>query len=89
MPWFSAFVLFAIVWAMVLFIVLPIRLKTQGESGDIVPGTPSSAPANPQMKRRLVITTAVSLVIWGAIVAVIVSGVISIEDLDVFYRPTP
>ena len=41
----SAIVLFAIVWFMVFFIALPIRLKTQGDVGEIVPGTQAGAPA--------------------------------------------
>ena len=35
----SAFVLFAVIWFMVFLIVIPIRLQTQGEVGQIVPGT--------------------------------------------------
>ncbi len=33
----SALVLFAVIWFLVLFIVLPIRLKTQGDLGEIAP----------------------------------------------------
>ncbi len=36
----SAMVLFAVIWFATLFLILPIRLKTQAEAGDIVPGTP-------------------------------------------------
>lgn len=85
---FSSFVLFAVVWFMTLFVVLPLRLTTQGETGDVVPGTPQSAPSNPQIKKRMLITTAVALVIWGAIVAVILSEVIGIEDMDILFRLT-
>jgi len=42
---FSGFVLFAVFWFMVLFVVLPLRLQTQGENKNVVPGTPSSAPS--------------------------------------------
>ncbi len=85
---FSAFVLFAVIWFLTLFVVLPLRLKTQGETGDVVPGTPQSAPADPQIRKRMLITTAVSLVIWGAVVAIILSGVIGIEDMDILFRLT-
>ena len=31
----SAIVLFAVVWFMTLFIVLPLRLETQGDAGEV------------------------------------------------------
>ena len=46
----SALVLFAVIWFMVLFVTLPIRLKTQGDVGEIVPGTQAGAPVDPQLK---------------------------------------
>ena len=85
---FSAFVLFAVIWFMTLFVVLPLRLTTQGETGKVAHGTPESAPANPQIKKRMLITTGIALAIWGGGVAVILSGVIGIEDMDILFRLT-
>ncbi len=84
----SAIVLFAVVWFLTLFCVLPVRLETQGDQGQIEPGTHSGSPANPQMKKRFLITTAIAFVIWAALVAVILSGLITLDNLDVFKRPT-
>ena len=78
----SAIVLYAVVWFMVMFIVLPIGRRTQGDDGDIVPGTQAGAPANFNLKRTMIIVSAVALVVWAVICAVIISGVISIRDLD-------
>jgi len=85
----SALVLFAVIWFMVLFIVLPIRLKTQGDLGEIVPGTQAGAPEKPQMKKRFKIVTAIALVLWVIIAGTILSGVISVRDLDWFNRMGP
>lgn len=85
----AAFVLFAMVWFMVLFIALPIRLKTQADVGEVVPGTPASAPADPQLKKRALIVTAVSVVVWALLVWIIVSGVISVRDIDWMNRMPP
>ena len=85
MGWFSAFVLYAVIWFLTLFVVLPLRLTTQAEAGRIVPGTPESAPADARMKRRLWITTLVGTVIWAVVATVILSGWISVSDLDIFY----
>lgn len=82
---FSAFVLYSVIWFLTLFIVLPLRLTTQGEAGRVVPGTPESAPANPQMKRRLIVTTVAATAIWGLAVWVILSGAITLADLDRLY----
>jgi len=82
-------VLFAVVWFMVFFIVLPLRLTTQGEAGEVVPGTHASAPADPQLKKKARITTLVAVVVWAVIAGVILSGWITVRDLDWFDRMTP
>ncbi|WP_194098046.1 DUF1467 family protein [Marivivens aquimaris] len=84
----SAIVLFAVIWFMTFFVMLPIRLQTQGEVGDHVEGTHSSAPADgaAHVKRKALITTVVAIVLWGLIAGVILSGVITVRDLDWFQR---
>ncbi|MEJ6402788.1 DUF1467 family protein [Yoonia sp. 2307UL14-13] len=82
----SAIVLFAVVWAMVFFVVLPLRLTTQGETGDIVEGTHASAPADAQIGRKARVTTYWALPIWAIIAGTILSGVISVRDIDWFDR---
>ena len=82
----GAIVLYAITWFMTLFCVLPIRTVSQDEAKDIVPGTPPGAPAGEVMKRKAWITTLIATPIWVVIVAVIMSGWITIEDLDWFGR---
>ncbi len=83
----SAFVLLAVIWFMTLFVVLPIRLETQGDVGEKVEGTPASAPSSSfSMKRKLWIITAVAVPIWIIISAVIIWGGISVRDIDFFNR---
>ncbi|WP_370251760.1 DUF1467 family protein [Nioella sp.] len=86
MGWFSGLVLLAVVWFMTLFVVLPLRLKTQGDTGNVVPGTPSSAPDELQIKRKFLITSIVAVPIWGVLVALILSGKITVESFDLFTR---
>ncbi|MCC5969768.1 MAG: DUF1467 family protein [Pararhodobacter sp.] len=85
---FSGFVLFAVVWFMTLFVVLPLRLTTQGEAGAVVPGTPESAPANPQIRRRMLITSAVAVVIWAVLATIILTEMIGVDDIDFLFRMT-
>ncbi len=82
----SALVLYAVIWFLVLFIVLPIRLETQGDRGEVVPGTHAGAPANLQMGKKAKLVTLIAAVIWVLIAGVILSGVITVEDLDWFNR---
>ena len=78
----SAAVLFAVVWFLVFLIVLPIRVQTQGDLKDIVPGTHAGAPEHHHLGKKAVWTTVISLVVWGFFVAVILSGVISVDNLE-------
>ncbi|SEV95384.1 Predicted secreted protein [Cognatiyoonia koreensis] len=85
----SAIVLFAVVWFMVFFIVLPLRLETQGDVGEVVPGTHAGAPANLQMKKKVKTTSIWALGIWVVLATIIWSGLISVRDIDWFDRMTP
>ncbi|MDU9002418.1 DUF1467 family protein [Sedimentitalea todarodis] len=85
----SAIVLFAVIWFMTFFIALPIRVRTQGDEGKIEPGTHAGAPEVHNLKRKALISTAVALVIWAIVVTIILSGVISVRDLDWFNRMGP
>ena len=82
----GAIVLYATTWFLTLFCVLPWRTVSQDEAKDIVPGTPPGAPAGEVMKRKAWITTLIATPVWLVIVAVIMSGWITVEDLDWFGR---
>ena len=85
----SALVLFAVIWSMTFLIVLPIRVKTQGDLGEIVPGTHAGAPEVHNIGKKAKITTAISLVLWVITCGIILSEVISVRDLDWFDRMGP
>lgn len=54
--------IYFIMWWLTLFAVLPFGLRTQDEAGDVVPGTPESAPARPRMLRVFLLNTLVASV---------------------------
>jgi predicted secreted protein len=86
----SAIVLFAVIWFMVLFVVLPIRLETQGDAGERVDGTHLGAPSSSfSMKRKARITTIWAAGIWILIAGVILWGGITVRDIDMFDRLRP
>ena len=78
----SGFVLFAFVWFLTFLVVLPLRLKTQGDVGQVVNGTPQSAPSNLNLKRKIITTSIAAVCIWALLAYVIISGFITVQDLD-------
>lgn len=82
----SGIVLFAVVWAMVFFVVLPLKFVSQADAGEVVPGTHASAPADPQLKKKAKITTVWAFGIWAILAAIILSGAVGIRDIDMFDR---
>ncbi|MBO6885669.1 MAG: DUF1467 family protein, partial [Marivita sp.] len=82
----SAIVLYAVIWFMVFLIVIPIRLQTQGDVGQIVPGTHAGSPEVHNLKKKAWITTFVSIGLWIVIAGIILSGWITVRDLDFFGR---
>ena len=85
MNWFSAFVVWLIIWWLVLFIILPIGIRGQAEEGDIVKGSEPGAPHTLNMKRKFVQTTVIATGLWLGVCALILSGVFSWEVLFKFF----
>lgn len=53
-----------VIWWTTLFAVLPIGLRTQEEHGEVVPGTPESAPQKARIGRLFLINTVVATVVF-------------------------
>ncbi len=85
----SAIVLFSVIWFMLLLIALPMRMRSQEQDGHIVPGTPASAPVNPMIGKKMIWVTVATFVLWVPLVAFIMSGIVSIHDIDFYNRMGP
>ena len=85
----AAIVLYAVIWFLALFVALPIGEKSQSEAGDVVPGTPASAPVDPMLKRKLIWVTVITTLLWALLCGVILSGILSVRDFDIFNRMGP
>jgi predicted secreted protein len=86
----SGLVLFAVIWFLTFLVIIPIRIETQGDKGEIVPGTHAGAPENHYLQQKAVITTVVAALLWVVIAGIILSGIISVNDFDWFDRlPDP
>ena len=82
----SAFVLFAVIWFLTFLIVIPFKIKTQGDIGVVLKGTQAGAPEVHDLRKKAIITTGVSLILWLSITILIVSEIVTIEDIDLFGR---
>jgi len=82
----TGIVLYAIIWFMTLFIVLQVGVRSQSDAGERMQGTHGSAPVDPRLGRRFLITSGIAVVVWGVIAAIIISGAITIDDIDLFTR---
>ena len=80
----SGLVLYAVIWWMTFLVALPIRVKTQGDLGEVEPGTHAGAPQVHHLKRKAWITTGVAAVIWAIIAPIIIMGWLPISDMDFF-----
>ncbi|MDT7950029.1 MAG: DUF1467 family protein [Acetobacteraceae bacterium] len=75
MNWFTAFVVFLLVWWTLLFTVLPLWTRPQPEADEATGWR--GVPERPMMLRKLLVTTAISIVVWAAIMWVIQSPYLS------------
>jgi predicted secreted protein len=71
-----AIALYFVIWWTTLFAVLPLGVRTQGEEGVIVPGTPESAPAKPRLLRIAIINTIVASLVFALVWIALVKGFI-------------
>ncbi|MEM9796862.1 MAG: DUF1467 family protein [Pseudomonadota bacterium] len=78
---FSALVVFAMVWAMIMLIMLQVGLVTQGDRGARLHGTHASSPEEFKLGRKVLITTALAVPIWIGLIWLITSGTITIDTL--------
>lgn len=60
-----ALALYFVIWFITLFAVLPFGVRTQEEAGEVVPGTPESAPASPRLLRVFAINTIVATIVFA------------------------
>ncbi len=75
MNWFTAAILFVLIWWTVLFAVLPLGQKPRSEP-DPVSGY-RGLPEAPRIGRVVLITTAVSLLLWAGCELLITSNWLS------------
>ena len=57
--------IYFIIWWLMIFITLPFRMRPQLETGEVIGGTDPSAPAHPQLLKRMIWNTILSGIVFG------------------------
>ncbi len=76
----TAIAIYFLIWWITLFAILPFGVRSQEESGDIVPGTDPGAPALPRLVRKLIWTTLVASVVFALCWVIYKYQLITLED---------
>lgn len=85
----TGLVLYAVIWSMVFLIAIPIRLQTQSEAGKVVPGTHGGSPERHDLGKKALIVTLVAFLIWALAAWIILTGRVTLSDIDLFTRFGP
>jgi predicted secreted protein len=74
--------IYFVIWWIALFLTLPFGVRSQHEDGAGAPGTDPGAPVLTGMRRKLIWTTVISVVIFAAGLAAYHAGYLQIERLS-------
>ena len=74
----SGIVVYLITWWVVLFMVLPLGVRTPDAPAA---GHAPSAPARPRIRHKFLLTTIIAAVIWVVIYAIIEAELISFREM--------
>ena len=81
MSWVSVVAIYFIIWWVVLFVTLPLGVKSQIENQDVTLGTDHGAPTRPRLLRKMLLTTVISFAILGLFYVLTVKLGYSFDDI--------
>ncbi len=65
----GAIAIYFVVWWTALFVILPVRIHSQADSGLVTAGSDPGAPASPAVRERAIWTTIVSTLVFIVVAA--------------------
>jgi predicted secreted protein len=77
----TALAIYFIVWWIVLFTVLPFGVRSQAESGEVVPGSDPGAPAVPRLRAKIIWTTIVASAVFALLDVIYTLKLVSLDDM--------
>lgn len=82
----ASIVVYLMLWFLCLLVALPIGLRTQGDVGEVVPGTPSAAPVEAMLGRKFILVTIIATILWAIIYWIVAHSGLSVRDIDFWGR---
>ncbi|HAQ33787.1 MAG: hypothetical protein CMF74_16535 [Maricaulis sp.] len=80
----TGLVVFLITWWIVVFMILPIGIRSQQETGEMVQGTDPGAPSVANLKRKAWQTTVAASVIWLVLFVLIEFQPVRLDQIPFF-----
>ncbi|HLF58506.1 MAG TPA: DUF1467 family protein [Alphaproteobacteria bacterium] len=84
MNWFTGTATFLVVWFLVLFMVLPWGVKVAENPEQ---GHATSAPVNPRLGLKILVTTAIAVLVWLVVDYVVASNIIDFRPPESSANP--
>ncbi len=84
----SAIVLYCVIWALLFYMINPLWQTSQSEDGEVVPGTPASAPVDAMLRKKAIITTAIATVLFVLAYSTIEFGWLTLDDISFIELPS-
>jgi predicted secreted protein len=63
----GSIIFFLIIWWLILFVLLPINIQNNASEINGYDGNDRGAPNNPQLFKKFIITTIISVILWSII----------------------
>lgn len=76
MNWFTALLVYVVLWWLTLFTVLPLRIKVPE---NVPPGHATSAPENPRLLFKAGLTSVIAAALWIAFYVIVVIDVFDLK----------
>ena len=84
----SAFVLYSVIWAILFYMINPLWQTSQSEDGKVTPGTPASAPIDPMIRKKVIITTVIATALFALAMLTLEYGWITLDDVSFLKAPS-
>ena len=81
----GSIILFLLIWWLLLFTILPLNISNNAEKNINNDGNDSGAPNNPQIFKKFLITTIISIIIWSIMYIFLKDQGLLLYILDIFY----
>jgi predicted secreted protein len=84
----SAIVFYCVIWAIVFFMVNPLWQTSQSEDGKVISGTPASAPVDPMLRKKVILTTVLASVLFALAICTLAFGWLTLDDISFLKLPS-